>query len=96
MNKYESQVVETLETILISNQITKKRRIKNQTDKLIEVASHLTFTGDISAPNIYTKTEVHQLLTNATTSYDITSAISWEADTSTTYTKPCKTLFAAK
>ena len=36
---------------------------------------------------MYTKTEVNQLLTGKTSSFDITSAIAETADTSTTYTK---------
>ena len=51
------------------------------------MTSTSTFTGDITAPNIYTKTEVNNLLTGKTSSSDITSAISGKADKSTTYTK---------
>ena len=41
----------------------------------MEITSTSTFTGDISAPNIYTKTQVDSRLTGKARSSDITSAI---------------------
>ena len=41
----------------------------------MEITSTSTFTGDISAPNIYTKTQVDSLLTGKVSSSDTTAAI---------------------
>ena len=53
----------------------------------MEITTASTFTGDISAPNIYTKTQVDNLLTGKASSVDISTAITGKADKSTTYTK---------
>ena len=44
----------------------------------LDISHTSTFTGKISTPHIYTKTQVNQLLTRIATSTDITSAISRE------------------
>ena len=62
-------------------------KTKNQKGRTWEITSTSTFTGGISAPKIYTKTEVNQLLTGSASSFDITAAIPETADTSTTCTK---------
>ena len=41
----------------------------------MEITDTSTFTGDITAPNMYTKTQVDSLLTGKAISSDITSVI---------------------
>ena len=67
------------------NDINAKTKIKK--GRTWEITSTSTFTDGISAPTIYTKTEVNQLWTGNASSFDITAAIAEKTDTSTTYTK---------
>ena len=66
------------------NSISATRKSKGY---CLESTSTSTFTGNILAPNIYTKTEVNQLLSKIASSSDITSAKARKTDTSTTYSK---------
>ena len=54
--------------------------------KYLEMTSTSTFTGDISAPNIYTKTQVDNILTGTASSTNISKAITGKADKTTTKT----------
>ena len=58
-----SQAVGTLELIMISMQLNILNANSKSKGKILELTSTSTFTGDISAPNMYTQTEVNQLLT---------------------------------
>ena len=49
--------------------------------KNLEITSTSTFLGDISAPNIYTKTHVNDLLAGKASSADISSAVSGKQNT---------------
>ena len=49
--------------------------------KNLEITSTSTCLGDISAPNIYTKTNVNDLLAGKASSADITTAISGKQNT---------------
>ena len=53
----------------------------------LEISQTSTVTNDISAANIYTKTQVDTLLTRKANPSDITLAIKKKTDKSTTYTK---------
>ena len=66
------------------NDITANNKSKGKT---LEMTLTSTFTGDITAPNVYTKTQVNNLLTGKASAAAISTAIAGEADTSTTYTK---------
>ena len=53
-------------SIRANNDINEINKITtNMKSKCLEMTSTSTDTGDISAPKIYTKTEVNQLLTGA-------------------------------
>ena len=87
MNTYDiagGRNIGTNNDINAINSISATRKSKGY---CLESTSTSTFTGNILAPNIYTKTEVNQLLSNKASSSDLTSAIAGEADTSTTYSK---------
>ena len=56
------------------------------TVQYLEISQTSTFRGDISAPNIYNKTQLNELLIGPATSSDTTSAITGQAGKSTTYT----------
>ena len=53
----------------------------------MEITATSTFTGDISARNIYAKTEVKNILTRKGSSAAISTAVTVKADKSTTYSK---------
>ena len=52
---------------------------------LLDITQTATITGEISAPNDYTKTQINERLSGKSSSSAITSAIAGKADTSTIF-----------
>ena len=60
-------------------------QLKNKKDTICKSRKHGLLRTNRSAPNMYTQTEVNELLTGTATSSDITSALTRTADNSTTF-----------